>query len=306
MSNTFIEAIKTEQKRIQRLINLSGISRKDIGKNLGKNNSQKSGDCKKQNNNLDENQKLNSERGSLYLQNQGQNVYAYERWQEKGQPEKKKYLGHIDSAPVQELFRLKYNEQRLIRLKHDKKLLEKLERQYRMYDFESVVNDMPKAYRSVAKNEYFDQRYEELKQWANADYPKNPYPFPKAEIYAKDGTRMRSKGECIWYNLLLEKGILFWHDCGINFVDKDGNTKTLFADFLIQCFDGSFIIIEHLGRVGNFPYATDFGEKCYWYFQNNFVLGKNFFATSDDPDYGTDSQMIAELVDKIEGMFYGF
>ena len=40
--------------------------------------------------------------------------------------------------------------------------------------------------------------------------------------------------------------------------------------------------------------------------QEGFILGKNYFVTSDDPDYGTDSQMIAGLVDRIEQMFYGF
>ena len=158
----------------------------------------------------------------------------------------------------------------------------------------------------AARGNSFDQRYEEIRKWAEAPYSKNTHPFPKAEIYAKDGTRVRSKGECIWYNLMLERGILFRYDCAIEIVDRYGNTKTLYPDFLILCFDGTFILIEHLGRVGDLAYAMDFGEQSYWYFQEDFILGKNYFVTSDDPDYGTDSQMIARLVDCIEEMFYGF
>lgn len=39
---------------------------------------------------------------------------------------------------------------------------------------------------------------------------------------------------------------------------------------------------------------------------NQKLLDKNFFVTSDDPDYGTDSQTIVRFLDRIEEMFYGF
>ena len=272
--NMFMEAIKTEQRRIQSFIDLSRPS--------------------------------NGDRGNLYVQNQGGNLYAFERWQEKGKPARKIYLGRIESEPVQNLFSVKYNAKRLSRLQYDWDLLEKLERQYQEYDFESVVADMPKAYRAAARNNSFDQRYEEIRKWAEAPYPKNTYPFPEAEIYAKDGTRVRSKGECIWYNLLLERGILFRYECAITFTNQYGKQKTLYPDFMILCFDGAIILIEHLGGMGDLHYAIDFGEKSYWYFQEGFILGKNYFVISDDPDYGTDSQMLARHVDRIEEMFYGF
>lgn len=270
----FTEAIKTEQRRIQRFIDLS---------NPG-----------------------STERGSLYIQKQGGNFYAFERWHEKGGRMRKVYLGTLEADAVQELFADKFKVKRLKRLQYDQKLLEKLERQYQDYDFDSIVADMPRAYNIAARNNSFDQRYEEIRKWAEAPYPKNTIPFPEAENYAKDGTRLRSKGECIWYNLLQERGILFRYDCAVTFVDQYGKRKTWYPDFLILCFDGTIILIEHLGGMGDLSYAMDFGEKSYWYFQNGFILGKNYFVTSDDPDYGTDSQMIARHVDRIEEMFYGF
>ena len=161
--NMFLEAVKTEQRRIQRFIDLSGPEQ--------------------------------NSRGSLYLRSQGNSVYAYERWQRKGQPERRVYLGPLASAPVRELFSCKFKEQRLARLCHDQRLLEKLEQQYQMYDFESVVNDMPKAYRRAARANSYNQRYEELLEWANADYAKNPYPFPEGKNFAKDGTRVCARRE---------------------------------------------------------------------------------------------------------------
>jgi len=275
MTDSFMEAIKTEQERIQRLIQLSpsdGLQG----------------------------------RGNLHLQRRGTRAYAYERWQKKGGREQNLYLGSPDSERTQELFAAHFRAQRLVRLQHDQKLLENLREQYLLYDFDSVVSNMSRDYRQVARNNSFNQRYEELKEWASAPYEKNPFPFPEAENYAKDGTRLRSKGECTWYNLLQERGILFRNDCKMVFIDRDGNERVFYPDFLIQCFDGTFIIIEHLGKLNSIRYAMEFGEKCHYYLQDGFILGKNFFATSDEKNYGTDGEMIARLVDHIERMFYGY
>lgn len=272
--NMFMEAIKTEQRRIQRFIDLS---RPD-----------------------------GTERGSLYVKKRGTQLYAYERWQQNDGPAHKVYLGNVESEAAQKLFADKFKAKRLTYLQYNQKLLEKMQRQYREYDFDSIVADMPKTYRMTARNCSFDQRYEEIRKWAKAPYQRNTHPFPKAEIYAKDGTRVRSKGECIWYNLLLERGVLFRYDCAVTCTDQYGKRKTWYPDFLVLCFDGTLILIEHLGCMDDLSYSLDFGEKSYWYFQEGFILGKNYFVTSDDPDHGTDSQMIARHVDRIEEMFYGF
>ncbi|MBQ9708548.1 MAG: hypothetical protein IJV66_05130 [Firmicutes bacterium] len=272
--NSFLKATITERNRIERLIELSNYN------------------C--------------ADRGSLYIQRQGERTYVYERWQKKGGHGRKKYLGSIDSDSVRELFSLRFNEEKMIRLRENQKLMDQIQQQYLYYDFESILADMPKAYRIAGKSLCIDSRYEEIRKWAQAPYTKNSFPFPAAEIYAKDGTRLRSKGECIWYNLLQERGILFRTDCEVNFVDQNGNQKTLYPDFLIKCLDGTLIIVEHLGRMGDMSYAMGFGERSYWYFQKGFILGKNYFVSSDDMNYGTDSQMIFQLIDRIEAMFYGF
>lgn len=274
MRDMFKEAIKTEQRRIQRLIDLSTIS--------------------------------DDRRGSLCLQKRGQKIYAYERWQAQGRPEKRVYLGLLDSNPVREFCSMKYQKRRLEILRGNQKILQQLEQEYQAYDYESVISGMPTVYRRVPGVNDFNQRYEEIREWANADYPKNPYPFSSAKNYAADGTRLRSKGECIFYNLLRGRGILFRNDCVIEIVDKQGNLKRLCPDFMILCFDGTIIIIEHLGRIGELRYSLDFGERCYWYFHEGFILGSNFFVTSDDPDYGTDSQVISRVVDRVEELFFGF
>ena len=51
-------------------------------------------------------------------------------------------------------------------------------------------------------------------------------------------------------------------------------------------------------------YSLDFGEKCYWYMQEGFIPGKNFFITSDDINGGTDTQAIWEVAKAVERLFF--
>ena len=117
---------------------------------------------------------------------------------------------------------------------------------------------------------------------------------------------MRSKGECIYYNMLQEYLLPFVYDCYKEFTGERGETRRFCPDFLIRCLSGRLIIIEHLGRLDDLSYAIDFGKKCYWYIQSGFVLGKNFFVTSDDVYGGTDSRAILEVVEKVTAMFYNY
>ena len=297
----FRDTLKNEQRRIQRLIDLTAFPQESAPSSLlpAKDENYFAKGCLPAN-------EIESEPGLLHLESRRNSVYCYEEWFSHGKRIRKKYLGKLHSEPVNRHVKTKLQKERTKRLIHDRKLLQQMVDLYLEYDYASVVSSLPSSYQRAAGGDFFDERYEELKAWANADYVKNPYPFPKQEIYAVDGTRLRSKGECLLYNLLFEKGVLFRNDCEVIIVDQRGEHKKLYPDFLIQCFDGSFIIIEHLGRLTDLKYALDFGEKCYWYLQKGFILGKNFFVTSDDKYHGTDSHMMDELADKLERMFFGY
>ena len=281
--NTLINLIKVEQKRIQKLIDLTG------------NDDKAAPPCR------------------LRVERRGNGLYCYELTytkDKKGRHAHKRYLGKPDTASVRAHICARLNMERLARLRHDQVLLDRLTRSSQDYSREAILSALPRSYRMACEanpaGDEFGQRYEELKQWASADYPRNTAPFPKAENYAKDGTRTRSKGETIWYDSLLDLGVLFWYDCVITITDRFGNKKTVSPDFLIQCFDGSFIIIEHLGRLHDKGYAIDYGEKCYWYLHEGFILGKSFFVTSDDLNGGTDSRMIEAQAQQVACLFFGY
>ena len=258
--NEFREAIKCEQRRIQSLINLTA----------------ESGSCEK--------------RGVLVLDRRGTGIYCYEK-----RGKSKIYLGKSDSDAARDLAKSRFLAEKRKRLYHDAQLLQKLQEGFQDYSFDAVMSGLPRSYTSIIKEDFNNERYEELKQWAKANYVQNTVPFPDAGNYAMDGRRVRSKGECLIANALIEMGIPFRYDCVITITDDQGYSKKVSPDFMIQNFDYSLTIIEHLGRLFDKRYALDFGEKCYWYQQDGYVLGQNFFVTSDGNYGGTDTRSIQDV-----------
>ena len=272
--NEFNEAMKREQKRILRLADLTASAEDDDGS------------------------------GFLVLEKRGDRTYCYKKASVDGQTYTKKYLGMTDSAAARQFVKARYLQEKRSRLITDQKLIEKMMREYQDYSYEAVMAALSASYKMIANEDFNNQRYEEIKAWANEDYPVNQAPFPKAKIYAWDGRRVRSKGECIHLNIYTEMGIPFRYDSLMTFEDQNGNRKTLSPDILIQCFNRKLVAIEHAGRLFDPRYAADFGDKLYWYLQGGFVLGKNFFVTSDDKYGGTDSQAIMQVALEVERLFY--
>ena len=274
--NTFKEQIIMEQKRIQRLIDLTDVP-------AGEDPS-----------------------GSLILDPRGNGVYCYRQRYKNGKRLPKEYLGKPDSPLVRAFAAERFRTEQLSRLHSNQEVLRNLENNYLDYDRSSIIASLPDSFQAVLANSAFNDRYEELRQWANADYVRNPAPFPETENYAIDGTRTRSKGETIFYNIFFDLSVLFRFDCIIEVVDEYGRTHLLSPDFLIKCFDGTMIAIEHLGWSTGLKYGIDFGTKCFYYLKEGYILGKNFFVTSDDKHGGTDSAAIHEIALRVHRMFFGY
>ncbi|GEM_PF-1376846 len=153
---------------------------------------------------------------------------------------------------------------------------------------------------NVFDSSFLSDDYMKLFEWAKEEYEKNPTPIGDSRNVACDGTIMRSKGECIWYNMLYDEVVPFRYDVVMHFKDEEGYFVIKCPDFLIKCLDGTLIIIEHLGLLNSSDYLKDFMEKVKLYHRNGFVLGVNFFVTADNFNGGTDSQAIKQLVKMIK------
>ena len=119
--NEFEEAIKNEQKRIQRLVNSTGQF-----ESLEK-------------------------RGALIAEPRRNGIYCYER---TGQS--KKYLGRPDAEAARNCLQYHYLAEKRKRLLADDNLLKKVEEQYLAYDYESVMAALSDSCRKIANEDFND------------------------------------------------------------------------------------------------------------------------------------------------------
>lgn len=217
---------------------------------------------------------------------------------------KRIYLGKGDSPKVRRVIAGRFRKERLRILEENNEVLTKALKEYQRDDRDAVYAHLPAVYATAGREFFIDKRYEELRAWAREEYEKNDLPFPEKEHYTCDHTRVRSKGEVIWYDLLYAAGIPFRYDCVLYYYDDTGLKKRVCPDFMIKCYDGTILIIEHLGYMSEDWYSNDFGTKCKYYLKEGYVLGRNFFVTSDDMKGGTDACAIASLVRHVEELFY--
>ena len=278
--NIFKEAIKNEEKRILRLADLTAPP--------------------------EEIERL----GSLSPEPRGQHIYCYEKHYQGGGRSDKTYLGTPDSEAVQRHIKLRMQGELAKRLEANRKVLKRAMIEYQDYDAETLLDALPASYRKIVGDTpaylFFDDRYQDCVRWAARDWKRNEAPFTRAATYARDGTRNRSKGECIYYNMLQEHWLPFVYDSYMSFRDERGEPMQACPDFAIRCLSGRLIIIEHLGLLNDLGYAYNFGKKCQLYIANGFVLGRDFFVTGDDAHGGTDSQAIQDVIGKVEDLFYHY
>lgn len=217
------------------------------------------------------------------------------------------YLGDADSTKLHTIARSSYKKELMKIVKHNIKILKKAVRGYRSYKKSDIIAKLSPCLHDLEFKTEFDSIMKELREWAEADYERNPAPFKGGVIRAKDGTRVRSRAECIIYNLLLEAGVPFRYEPVLKFkrMNKNGEVEEYSEspDFLIKCPDGSFIIIEHAGLLTLAQYADDLARKLQIYQLNGYWIGRTLFVTSEDYDGGIDSQQISILISCIRERF---
>ena len=207
---------------------------------------------------------------------------------------KRTYLGGADSIKLKDTLTSSYKAVLMEDLKENIKLLETVYGKYIPYNKENVISQLSPCVQN-------------LDLWMHEPYEKNPKEFPRAKIIAKDGTRVRSKSECIVYNALLDAGIPFRYDPVMKFrvMGTDGNIVTIkkSPDYQIKCPNGSEILVEHAGLLRSDSYAVDLASKIQLYLTNGYIIGETLFVTSDDVSGGIDSAEIEKLIELIAMRF---
>ena len=217
------------------------------------------------------------------------------------------YIGNADSEKLKKIARASYKHALLQIVRNDIKVLKQLKNKYYPHDKAHVLKKISPAFSDITFDTAFDKVMEELVRWAADDYERNPKPFPDKIILAKDGTRVRSRAECIIYNALLDAGIPFRYDPVMYFKTRSPSGEievvSKCPDFQIMTPDGSYILIEHAGLLTSSQYTNDLASKIQLYLLNGYTLGYSLFVTSDDLDGGIDSKEIGKVIDLISMRF---
>ena len=124
--------------------------------------------------------------------------------------------------------------------------------------------------------------------------------MPKNPSVAKDGTKLRSKGELLWYTALKSAGLKFRVEPSIKLYDDEGVSHYFAPDFVVKCKDNSLIFIDHLGLLDDEGYAERFKNKVVDYLKCGYTIGDNLIITSNNINGGISELMISEAIEKIK------
>lgn len=231
-------------------------------------------------------------------------IYYYAQNRINGK-QSRNYIGKPESETVKQYKLRRFFRETLKALRFDNELLRKCIKQYIDYSPESIHKKLPSSYKNLPDACYKNEKYEELKKWAAEKYERNSYPLPVNPSIARDGTPMRSKGECMWYDDILFEDIPVRVDPKVTLKGASGKWHTLCPDFLFKCFDGEHLAVEHFGKWDEDEYASKNAKKIQDYLDCGFVLGDNLIVTSDNAQHNTDERMILEALEKIKKRVFG-
>jgi len=210
------------------------------------------------------------------------------------------YLGRETSEKFKSAFSSAYNAVMLEVLKDNLKILKRFKERFQQYSPEAIKSKMSPCVRMLDASSFLIDKIDKLIEWATADYPVNTKKYGKQKIYAKDGRRVRSKSECIIYNMLLDAGIPFRYDSLVKLMDPMGDICNKAPDFLFKCLDGSYIILEHAGMLSDSDYCADFADRIRIYSANGYEMNVNLFVTSDYGDGGINSAAVENVIGMIK------
>ena len=247
---------------------------------------------------------VSPQRVSIIAKHQKKAVYYYKN---EKKTNKRIYLGRSDSDKLRKVVRQAYKAALIELLKENEKNLDELKRVYNHYDSTSVMAKLSPCIRDIDFDISADYIMKDLFRWAHETYEKNSIPFGDQVIIAKDGTRVRSKSECIIYNMLLDAVIPFRYDpvLRFTFINEKGEKISVAKapDFQIICPDRSFILIEHAGMLKKEHYSCVLAKKIQIYLTNGYILGYSLFVTGDGITGGIDSAEIDKMIKSISARF---
>lgn len=190
----------------------------------------------------------------------------------------KKYLLQMKSDLEQEKTALDFY------IRHHKK---------RPWKSESFLEDKPEYQELLIP--YFKPMSQELNEWVNAPYEKNPYKEENLKQPLENGQIVRSKSEVMISMILDKYHIPYRTECKL----QVGN-KICYPDFTVRHPQtGEYYYFEHLGLIEKYGYLENNIEKLHNYIMHGIIPMKNLIVTFETTEHPLTLEMVEWLVKSI-------
>ncbi len=235
----------------------------------------------------------------LKVKTVGDNRYYYVLNAEKN---KLQYLGGDSNEYVRKIQEAHFLRLSTREMQYEIKLIEKVLRLSRNVDYDSINKKLCKTYRD-AKVSLNSSGPAIAKEWkvTMENYKKTFPPFRPEELKHKtrDGNYVRSLGEALIYNYLLEMGIFFVYELPLR-IRYNNKDSLLLPDFTIlsEIDYKTIIYIEHQGMMNEQQYRNKFNETVFKYWTNNYLPERDVFFTFSLPNGGFDDTPISSIISR--------
>ena len=195
-----------------------------------------------------------------------------------------------------------YLKQKVLRLRFNILLLEKLSVRFMDYSNESIIKPLPEGCQKAIS--YLNENY--CTDVLNGEVYQSENPFRQQDLIhmVSNGLNVRSKNELLIAEMLLRAGVNFRYEKAllleIDISEEDGysiyGSRTIYPDFTIYLDDGTVIYWEHAGRMNDPEYRKRHFEKIALYHENGIYEPKNLIVTMDGPDGSFDVISINKII----------
>lgn len=254
--------------------------------------------CKNEMNRLEQIQDYASKRLRLTHDSKGKSYYyLFDNTQKKY-----RYLGSESNEEVSITKEAHYLQLSVQELQKEIRLIENMLNLSQESDYEDINRKLNKAYRNACVSQSTNNS-SPAREWKRAmeNYKKTIPTFKPEELIHKtrDGNYVRSKGEALIYNYLLELGITFVYELPLR-IYHNHRDSLIIPDFTIlsEIDYKTVIFIEHQGMMNDANYRTGFNEKVYKYWSNNYLPERDVFFTFDLPNGGFDDVPIRSIIQR--------
>ena len=216
--------------------------------------------------------------------------------------DKFRYLGRESNEDVRRIKEAHFLQLSVRELQHEISIIERVLRLSKSVDYNSINKALKTVYRDSGFSNV-SEGSDAANEWKQSmeNYKRTFPPFRPEELIHKtrDGTMVRSLGEALIYNYLLDIGVTFIYELPLR-IRLGSKDSLLLPDFtLLSEIDYKTVIfIEHQGMMSDPIYRNRFNEKVYKYWLNNYLPERDVFFTFDSPNGGFDDTPIKNLVSR--------